>query len=712
MVSRFLFRLIALALVGAPCAAAQPLFTGSGAAATGDVAAGQASYAQACALCHGPRLEGTPFGPTLVGQAFIGKWRGRPADELLTLMRDTMPPRGTGTVDRAVFPHLLELLVQANVRGVPAPVVAPAPPARASGVAGLQSVPLTPQMGRLLGALRPVTDELLAAPPDGDWLMWRRTPDSAGFSPLKQIDRGNVSRLRQAWRLPLDPSGNEITPLVHDGVLFVYSGASVQAVDAASGELLWKYTHRPAESGAAAQYGNRSRLKSIAIHGHSLYVPTQDGRLLALDARTGNLLWQRAIGGEGGLQFSSGPLVVRGMVIIGASLGLTSKGGCFIVGLDAATGAERWRFNTVARPGTPGGDSWNGTPVAERFGAGVWTTGSYDAALDLVYFGVGNTYTTATLLEPPPGTAGASGNDGLFTNATIALRPRTGELVWYLQHHRRDVWDQDWAFEQTLLTMGSGATARRVVVTGGKAGVFDAVDAATGQFLFAQDTGLTNLFAAIDPRTGDKRTASQLEPVAGKTMLLCPGNLGGRNWPATSFSAATGTLFVPMTEACADFTYEPRSRAETANGGSDIRFSPRHPPDSDGNFGRIMALDLATRSVRWTHRQRMPMAGSLLATASGLVFAGDLGRNFTAHDQDSGAVLWQTRLPAAAESNAITYAVNGRQYVAVVSGEASHLGTNHRRLVVELGAPNADIELIVFALPDGQPPVNPTAPAR
>lgn len=698
---------VAVLLAIAPGALAQSLFTDA-APIGGDVAGGQAVYARSCAVCHGQQLEGGPFGPTLVGQAFLGKWRGRPADELLTQMRNTMPPRGTGEVRPEAFAHLLAFLVKANIDGPPsAAAIAraglPVDPAR--GANAPAAVAPTAEAARRLAAMAPVTEALLAAPPAADWLMWRRTFDANGFSPLQQIDRGNVRQLRLAFRLPLDPSTNEITPLVHEGVLFIYSGMSLQAVDAADGRPLWKFVYRPSGARAALmQYGGgqRGKLKSIAILGHTLFMPTPDGHLLAIDARSGQLLWDRAIGGEGsssGLQLSSGPLVARGMVIIGASLGLTSKGGCFIVGLDAATGAERWRFHTVARPGMPGGDSWNDAPVAERFGGGVWTTGSYDPLLNLVYFGVGNTYNTATLLEPRPGSTGVTANDGLYTNATIALRPETGELVWHYQHHRRDVWDQDWAFEQTLVTLGTGADARRVVVTGGKTGVFDAVDAATGRFLFAHDSGLTNLFLAIDGATGEKRTNPALEPRAGQTLFLCPGNLGSRNWPATSFDAATATLFVPMTEACADFTYEPRSAAQTANGGSDIRFAQRFPADSDGNFGRMMALDLANRRVKWNHRQRTPLAGSLLATAGGVVFMADLGRNFGAYDQRDGALLWQTQLPAAAESNPITYAVGGRQYVALVSGEGSHLGNNNRRLVVELGAPNTDLALLVFALP-------------
>lgn len=707
MVSGNILLAVAALLVAAPGALAQGLFSATEAAGRngdGNADAGQAAYAQSCAVCHGQQLEGSPFGPTLVGEAFQGKWRGKPADELLTQMRNTMPPRGTGTVRSEAFPHLLAFLVKANVEGLPSTASIPVvPPSGAEGSANLpRSVSPSAAAARRLSTLAPVTEAMLAAPPAGDWLMWRRTYDSAGYSPLRQIDRRNVRQLLQAWSLPLDPSTNEITPLVHDGVLFVYSGGSLQAVDAATGASLWKYVHRPAGIAAAAsQYGGgqRGKLKSIAILGHSLFMATVDGRLLAIDARSGRLLWERAVGGTSGLQLSSGPLIARGMVIIGASLGLTSKGGCYIVGLDAATGEERWRFHTVARPGTPGGDSWNGAPVAERFGGGVWTTGSYDPELNLVYFGIGNTYNTATLLEQRPGAAGVTNNDGLYTNATIALRPGTGELVWHYQHHRRDVWDQDWAFEQTLVTLGSGSGARRVVVTGGKTGVFDALDAATGKFLFAHDTGLTNLFTGIDATTGEKRTNPALEPRAGQALFLCPGNLGARNWPATSLDAATGTLFIPMTEACADFTYEPRTPAQTANGGTDIRFSQRFPAESDGNFGRMIALDLAQRREKWSLRQRLPMAGSLLATAGGVLFMGDLGRNFGAYDQDSGALLWQTRLPASAESNAITYSAGGRQYVAVVSGEGSHLGLSNRRLVVELGSPNTDLQLVVFALP-------------
>ncbi len=489
-------------------ASAQTLFAGSS-AVRGDVSAGHATYLKSCVTCHGPRLEGSPFAPTLAGKAFQDHWHGKPTAELLEQMQRTMPPKGAGTVKPEAFTDLLAFLVKANEAG-PAFLANLPAPARTSPAATseLRATPLTAAVAARLGALSPVTDALLSSPAEGDWLMWRRSFDATGFSPLRQIDRGNVQHLAKAWSLPLDPSTNEITPLVHEGVLFVQSGAALTAVDAATGAPLWKYRR------AMARPAQQAKVKSIALYGHALFMPTFDGHLVALDARNGKVLWDRTIGdAKSGLQISSGPLVARGVVMIGVSLGLKNKGGCFIVALDATTGAERWRFHTVARPGTPGGDTWNGSPVKERFGAGVWTTGSYDPVLNLAFFGVGNTYTTGTLLQPRAGAAGVTNNDGLYTDTTLALRPETGELVWHYQHHRRDVWDQDWAFEQTVVTLGSGVNARRAVVTGGKTAVFEALDAATGKFLFAHDTGLSNLYASIDAATGEKRSNPELEPV-------------------------------------------------------------------------------------------------------------------------------------------------------------------------------------------------------
>lgn len=714
------------ALLLAAAAPAQALFTSDpGAQFTAEQAMrGQAAYARACLSCHGAALEGSQFGPALKGEVFESHWRERSRAALSEQIRTTMPPRGLGSVSGQAYTDIEAYILQAN-GAAPSTSGQPTPPAaqiqtptaaRSDGETSIATMmtpawratddplyqaAITTRQTRL-AAVTPVTDAALSRPPPSDWLMWRRTYDAQGYSPLRQINRSNVHRLRTAWSWVLPESGNEITPLVHDGVMFVYSGPVVQALDATTGELLWQYLRKLPDE---LNNGRASRPKTLAIHGDKLFAPTADGHMIALEARTGRLVWdQEVIAKDGrpaaaGLQLNGGPIVAKGRVIIGVSLGVNAGGGCFIVGLDAESGKESWRFHTIARAGEPGGDTWNGAPMEERFGGGVWTAGSYDPELDLVYFGVANTYTSATLLEPRPGAGGVTSNDGLYTNSTVALRADTGALVWHYQHHKRDVWDLDWVFEQTVVTLEVDGRPRKVVITGGKTAIFDAVDAATGQFVFSKDLGVQNLVIAVDPVTGEKTVNPAVQPEAGKSKLLCPGNFGARNWPATALNPDTQVLYVPMTETCSDYTYAPGSAAQTAKGGVDMRYTARISPGSNGKFGRLAALDLQTRHIIWTHRQRIPLAGSTLATAGRVLFNGDLDRYFSAYDQATGKILWRTRLSAPPESTPVTYAVNGRQYVAVVAGSGSVLGAAGRGLVPELLAPAAGVTLVVFELP-------------
>jgi alcohol dehydrogenase (cytochrome c) len=721
--------LVLLAMAGTQPLPAQRLFVDDSAATftSEQVSRGQAAYGRVCVSCHGAALEGGQFGPTLKGDTFADHWRTRSRAAFSDQVRSTMPPRGLGMLSGQAYSDIESYILQANglaaARGPAVASAAPAAPAAPVGqsMEGGRPRPVAQRnlddplykaaeaaRAAKLNSLSPVSDAMLRNPPESDWLIWRRRYDASGFSPLKQIDRRNVGQLRMAWSWSLPDSMNEITPLVHDGVMFIYSGPVVQALDATTGALLWQYLRvLPDEY----DNGRASRVKTLALYGQTLIAPFVDGHVVALDVRTGKVAWDQVVltaaqrdsrgKAEGvALHLNGGPIVAKGTVIIGASLGLeNSPGGCFIVGLDANTGVEKWRFNTIARPGQPGGDSWNGAPVNERFGGGAWTPGSYDPELDLVYFGIGNTYNSATLLEPRPGSSATSNNDGLYTDTTVALRPATGELVWHYQHHRRDVWDLDWVFEQSLVTVPVNGKPRRLVITAGKTAIFDAMDAATGAFVFARDMGMQNLVIAINPATGEKSVNPAVQPEAGKAKLLCPSAVGARNWPATSVNPATNRLYVMMMETCTDYTYAPRSAAETAAGGSDMRFAPRLPPGSDGLFGRLAAIDLATQQVVWTQRQRIPYAGSTLATSTGLLFSGDLDRHFRAHDQRTGKVLWQTRLNAAPESSPITYAVNGRQYVAVVAGGGSAFGAGGRGLVPELQSPAAGITLYVFELP-------------
>ncbi len=683
---------------------------------------GQGGYAQACLSCHGPALEGTQFGPALRGAVFQGHWRGRSRAAFSEKIRTTMPPGKLGSLSGEAYAEIEAYILQASTAKLSSGSTAASAADQTQSPARAQSAPRSggeaaSMMGPMerreddplylsaiearkdkLAAVSPVTDTMLEHPTPDDWLMWRRTYDGLGYSPLRQINRSNVRRLRAAWSWVLPPSANEITPLVHDGVMFVASGAAIQALDAVSGDLLWQYLRPvPKSLGFGASHG-----KSLAIYGNKLFAPTADGHMIALESRTGHLIWDQEVipsGSRNGLGLNGGPIVVKGTVIVGVSLGVVSPGGCFIVGLDAESGKERWRFQTIARPGQPGGDSWNGAPVEERYGGGVWTAGSYDPQLGLVYFGIGNTYDTATLLEPRPGAAGVSPNDALYTDSTVALRPDTGALVWYYQHQERDVWDLDWVFEQSLVTLQINGHPKKLVVTGGKSALFDALDAATGAFVFGKDLGVQNVVTAIDPVTGEKTVNPAVQPEAGKAKLLCPNSVGARNWPATASNPETRVLYVPILENCADFTYVPRSAAQTAKGGIDLHFSARTPPDHDGNFGRLTALDLQKRQILWTHRQRIPLASAALATGGGLLFTGDVDRYFSAYDQRTGKVLWRTRLNAAPESFPVTFAVNGRQYVAVVVGSGSPFGAASRAYVPEVLAPAAAVTVVVFELP-------------
>ena len=688
----------------------QSFFTSSGAVGltAAQASRGKAIYDDNCANCHGANLDDGQFGPPLRGSAFKMQWSSQSANALFSYIAAKMPPSAPAGLSDRSYSDVEAYVLRAN--GV-APGNSELAPARTQAEITIRTTnqdatyqSVIEARKKLLAGLTPVTEAMLQRPADGDWLVWRRTYQNLAFSPLKQIGAANIHDLGVAWSLALPLSANEITPLVHDGVLFVESGASIQALSAATGELLWQYTRSLPDG---LHNGREARIKNLAIFGDRLYAPTADGHMIALETKTGKLVWDHEVisrdqgmheGEIDGVPFhlNGGPIVAKGKVIIGTSLGINTGGGNFIVGLDAATGQEAWRFSTIARPGEPGGDSWNGAPFEQRFGGGVWTSGSYDPARNLVYFGTGNTYDIGTLMLPQA-RVGES-KDALYTDSTLALDPDTGKLVWHSQHMKRDVWDLDWVFEQSLLTLPVNGKPTELVVTGGKTAIFEAMDRATGKHVFSRDLGLQNIVTAIDPVTGEETINPALEPEPGKTKLLCPNSNGARNWPTTAFDPASYILYVPLIETCTDYSWTPRGPAEIAAGGNDIHFAQRPRPDGDGKFGRLEAINLATGRVLWTHRQRAPLASSLLATGGGLVFSGALDRFFSAYDASSGKLLWQTQLNAAPNSSPVTYSVQGQQYVAVVAGGGGPT-SGSSSLTPEIINPPGGTTLWVFKLP-------------
>lgn len=536
----------------------------------------------------------------------------------------------------------------------------------------------------------PVSDALLADPPPGDWLTWRRTYDDQGFSPLEQVNKRNVGELRLAWSLALPPGPNAATPLVHDGVIYVHAyGDHVQALDAATGSELWHY---------ARQLPDRARptvKRNLALYGDRIYFGTSDVHVVALDAKTGQVVWDQPIAEpDSGFGLSGGPLVAAGRVMQG--INGQAPGGAYIVGLDADTGAEVWRFYSIARPGEPGGNSWNGLPLEKRSGGSVWTAGSYDVESGLAFFGPAPTYDTGPLRDPI-GRRGVT-NDALYTNATVALDPDDGELVWYFQHVPNDQWDFDWAFERQLVDLDVGGRERRVIVTSGKEAVYDALDL-DGDYLFSVDLGLQNFITAIDPKTGAKTIDPDLIPSREKAITVCPHAGGAKSWIPASINPATKVLYVPLVESCMDLTPVPLDQRGGLSTG--VKFSIRPRLDSDGRYGRIQAIDLETRETLWTARQRAPQTTGTLATAGGLVFAGALDRWFTAYDDATGKPLWHTRVGDVPSAAPISYAVDGRQYVALVVGYGTAQSTTFPMLTPEIDLPVVRTSAIwVFALPE------------
>ncbi len=556
--------------------------------------------------------------------------------------------------------------------------------------------------GDLLAEMRSVSGDMLADPEAGSWLVWRRTYDSSGYSPLDQIHTENVDQIAQAWRIPLGQGSSMATPLVHDGVMFLAdTNDAVLALDARNGEELWRYEH---ETGPDATAGLNGKF-GIAMYGENLIVPTLDLRLLALDFRSGELVWEHAISvsAESPSRYSlrAAPLLADGVIVQGVTATMVPEGG-FILGIDAASGEELWRFQTVAGPDDPGGHTWNDIPGTERQGGSVWVAGSYDPELDLVFFGPAPTYHTAPLLDPVD-MQGVS-NDALYTNSTIALRPKTGELVWHFQHVANDQWDLDWSFERQIIEVEVDGAPRKAVITAGKMALYDALDAATGEYLFSIDLGLQNLVASIDPQTGVKTMNANARPNAENAVLICPQPIGGRNWLAASLNPQNNMLFLPLAETC--------MMGGPTGGDSNLlstgaAITGVAPPGSDGNIGRLQAIDLETRELAWSFREFMPPASAVLATGGGLVFGGAIDQSFKAFNQDDGEVLWSMDLGDVPASFPISYGVDGKQHIALIVGQpglhASALTGHAMQTSGDMsrfsGLTREGPALVVFALP-------------
>src|SRR6266404_3757910 len=360
---------------------------------------------------------------------------------------------------------------------------------------------------------RAVTETMLRNPAPGDWLNWRRTDNAWGYSPLDQINRQNVPRLQLAWSWAMENTGaQEATPLVHDGVMYLPNPRGViQALDASTGDLLWEYRPESAKGQGASGDGNGVQ-RNIAIFGDKVFGATNDAHIIALDARTGKLAWDtRVADSKLGYGYTSGPIVVRGKVIAGMTGCTRYKDDvCFISGHDAATGKEVWRTSTIARPGEPGGETWGDLPLNLRAGSDAWIPGSYDPEANLVYWATAQAKPWARAVR---GTDG----DALYTNSTLGLDPDTGTIKWHYQHLPGETQDMDEVFESILIDSGG----RKSLFKMGKLGILWQLDRTNGAFIHATDLGYQNILE-VGPQTGKVTYQAGKIPQIGVELEMCP----------------------------------------------------------------------------------------------------------------------------------------------------------------------------------------------
>jgi PQQ-dependent dehydrogenase (methanol/ethanol family) len=560
----------------------------------------------------------------------------------------------------------------------------------------------------------PITEADMLNPDPADWLMINRTYDEQRYSPLDQINRDNVSDLRLAWSRGLPRGAQETTPIVHDGVMYlVQPGAGILAIDAATGDQVWEYWRdipRAAQEFVGAP--ETARNKNIAIFADMIYYPTPDGYLVALSTSDGEVRWETKIFETNGMaEHTGGVLVADGKVITNRTC--EQQAGCFISAHDAMTGEEVWKFWNTARPGSDGDASWGSVPGDQRIASSWGLPGSYDPERRMVYWAVSNPkpYTRLSRhfgnIEDVPQVTPAD----LYSNSTVALDVDTGELKWYYQHVPGDDWDADHLHERTLITttfdpdpnavkwinpnIARGEERDAVVAVGEGGGLF-VLDRDTGEFMWAMpfpyDVPEFHI-SDIDVETG--RTHINWNNVMkqdGDKVLNCFHNT--RSFWSTAYDPTRNALFIPFHDSCLEMT---------ANLSAPSGWGPREgilrPGSDPEKYLSIARVDLSTGEMRILYSQGTPGNGSALVTGGDLLFWGDMGRRFRAFDPDTGEILWEQIVGGIVQTSTITYAVDGKQYVAILTGDGAS-GTEGPVRLSGVATFRGHNEIYVFALPD------------